>query len=87
MAQLNFFFLIPRHFIQKKPTDARKIKNDCEDENDDVTISMTVIDDQWNISFSQSFKVKVTRMSSKVVFGGVPRKKKGRQNLSSFSNK
>lgn len=37
---------------------------------------MTVIDDQWNISFSQSFKVKVTRMSSKVVFGGVPRKKK-----------
>ena len=48
---------------------------------------MTVIDDQWNISFSQSFEVKVTRMSSKVVFGGVPRKKKGRQNLSSFPNK
>lgn len=54
---------------------------------DIVTISMTVIDDRWNISFSQSFKVKVTRMSSKVVFGGVSRKKKGRQNLSSFPNK
>lgn len=32
-------------YIKKKPANARKIKNDYEDENDDVIISMTVIDD------------------------------------------